>query len=54
MYQIERLYRNPWLHRPTEDNPTRGEYWKEVTLSYSQDSVLPKVPDLLPVVKLKP
>jgi hypothetical protein len=54
VYQIERLYRNPWLHRTTEDNPTRGEYWSEVRLSFSQDSVLPKVPDLLPVVRLKP
>jgi hypothetical protein len=55
MYTFERLVRNPFLHRAANDfNPQRDEYWKEVALSFSQDSILPKVPDLLPAVRLGP
>ena len=50
-YQFERLLRSPRLHRPNQEN-TEGSLAEGVSLSVTPERGLPRVPDLLPVVKL--
>jgi hypothetical protein len=52
-YKFERLLReSPRLHRPGQD-VTQAEIVKGVTLTVTPEDGVPKVPDLLPVVKLE-
>ena len=52
LYQFESLTRPPRLHRPDQPN-TEGELLQEVTLAPAPESGFPRVPDLMPVVKLR-
>lgn len=51
-YQFERLQRPPRLHRKDQDN-TAGEIAEGVVLRVNPSRGLPRVPDLLPVVRLE-
>ncbi len=51
LYEFEHLSRGAWLHRDSE-KPTTGRYYEELHLVPPKDAPLPKVPDLMPVVKL--
>jgi len=55
MYQFQRLTRPPRLHKQ-EDNkyPTRGTLQEEVRLTILPADGVPRVPDLMPVVRLPP
>jgi hypothetical protein len=52
MYQFESLARPPRLHRRDQEN-TQGELVETISLSVTPASGLPRVPDLVPVVRLK-
>lgn len=53
LYQFECLSRPPRLHRTSEPN-TAGDLLEDVTLEVMPPDGVPRVPDLLPVVKLTP
>jgi hypothetical protein len=50
-YQFERLFRAPRLHKAEED-PAKGELVEDVRVIVSPPEGWPRVPDLLPVVRL--
>jgi hypothetical protein len=52
-FQFERLARPPRLHLKDQEN-TQGELLEDVTLSVTPEDGVPKVPELVPVVKLNP
>jgi hypothetical protein len=52
MYQFERLTRPPRLHQAKEE-ATRGTLEEEVRLTIVPDDAVPRVPDLMPVVRLR-
>jgi hypothetical protein len=52
LYQFERLVRPPRLHRKEQEN-TQGELMENISLTVVPERDLPRVPDLVPVVKLK-
>jgi len=51
LYEFEHLSRGAWLHRESE-KPTAGRYYDDLHLLPPKDAPIPKVPDLMPVVKL--
>jgi hypothetical protein len=51
MFQFERLQRPPRLHKMPEE-PTRGTLEEEVRLLILPSDGVPRVPDLMPVVRL--
>ncbi|HKI36814.1 MAG TPA: hypothetical protein VKA46_33490 [Gemmataceae bacterium] len=51
LYEFEHLLRGAWLHREGE-KPTSGKYYEDIRLVPAGDTQIPRVPDLLPVVKL--
>jgi hypothetical protein len=53
MYQFERLTRPPRLHR-TKEATTSGTLEEEVRLTIIPADGVPRVPDLMPVVKMPP
>jgi hypothetical protein len=53
MYQFERLRRPPRLHR-TKEATTSGTLEDEVRLTIIPADGVPRLPDLMPVVKLRP
>lgn len=53
MYQFERLTRHPRLHRKEQPN-TQGKLIKEAILAVTPATGVPRVPDLMPVVRLTP
>jgi hypothetical protein len=52
VYQFERLVRPPRLHAADRPN-TEGELAEDVTVLFQPPGGIPKVPDLMPVVRLK-
>jgi hypothetical protein len=51
LYQFERLSRAPWLHKSGED-ADKGEIVDGVRVIFSPPEGWPRVPDLLPPVRL--
>jgi hypothetical protein len=51
VYQFERLSREPRLHRK-DQKTTEGKLAEGVTLTVTQGSGIPSMPDLVPVVLL--
>ncbi len=52
MYQFERLTRPPRLHKTKEETST-GTLEEKVRLTITPSDGLPRLPDLLPVVRLE-
>ena len=51
LYQFEHLERGAWLHQEGKD-PSSGRYEESLRLVPAGDTRIPRVPDLMPVVKL--
>jgi hypothetical protein len=51
LYEFEHLSRGAWLH-PEGKDPYSGKYDEEIRLVPVGDTQIPRVPDLMPVVKL--
>ncbi len=51
LYEFEHLARGAWLH-PDGERPTAGKYYEDLRLEPAGDTHIPRVPDLMPVVKL--
>jgi hypothetical protein len=51
-YQFERIVRPPWLHKKGDD-PSTGTLEQRVKLTVTPPDGVPRVPDLLPVVRLE-
>jgi hypothetical protein len=51
LYQFEHLERGAWLHQEGKD-PSSGKYEEGLRLVPAGDTRIPRVPDLMPVVKL--
>jgi hypothetical protein len=51
LYQFEHLERGAWLHQEGKD-PSSGKYDENLRLAPTGDTHIPRVPDLMPVVKL--
>jgi hypothetical protein len=53
LYQFEHLSRGAFLH-PFDQGPASGTYDEDLRLVPGADTHIPRVPDLMPVVRLKP
>jgi hypothetical protein len=51
LYEFEHLLLGAWLHRDGE-RPGSGKYYEDLRLVPAGDTQIPRVPDLMPVVKL--
>jgi hypothetical protein len=51
LYEFEHLERGAWLH-PEGKDPSSGTYYEKLRLVPAGDTHIPRVPDLMPVVKL--
>jgi hypothetical protein len=51
LYEFEHLSRGAWLHQDGE-KPTSGKYHEDLRLMPAGDTSIPRMPDLMPVVKL--
>jgi hypothetical protein len=51
LYEFEHLSRGAWLY-PDGERPTSGKYYEDLRLEPVGDTHIPRVPDLVPVVKL--
>jgi GTPase SAR1 family protein len=54
LYRFECLYQSPRLHEKDDADPARNGKLVDVRLSLTPESGIPRVPDLMPVVILKP
>jgi hypothetical protein len=51
LYEFEHLERGAWLHQEGKE-PTTGKYLEDIRLVPAGDTHIPRVPDLMPIVKL--
>jgi hypothetical protein len=51
LFEFEHLSRGAWLH-PEGKEPSAGKYYEDLRLLPGRDTDIPRVPDLMPVVKL--
>jgi hypothetical protein len=51
LYEFEHLERGAWLH-PEGKEPSSGKYYEDIRLIPAGDTHIPRMPDLMPIVKL--
>jgi hypothetical protein len=51
LYEFEHLERGAWLH-PEGKEPSSGKYYEDIRVIPAGDTHIPRVPDLMPIVKL--